>query len=94
MSPQISSFSVSPNYEIVFFSSEIYEVISILNFLNRGVALKDITSEIEKFVVGGELHRSKILLEILRCFNTHILMHVLLHVHVCFDSKTNKVEQI
>lgn len=29
---QISSFAVTPNYEIVFFSSEIFQAVNILDF--------------------------------------------------------------
>ncbi|XP_054481303.1 complement factor B-like [Anoplopoma fimbria] len=49
---KISSFSVSPNYEIVFFSSEVYEIVNILNFLDKKADLKAIIAELEKFKVG------------------------------------------
>lgn len=51
---QIASFSVTPNYEIIFFSSEIYEVVNILDFLDANVELKDVIKDLEKFEVGGE----------------------------------------
>uniref|UniRef100_A0A8C9YCL8 C3/C5 convertase n=1 Tax=Sander lucioperca TaxID=283035 RepID=A0A8C9YCL8_SANLU len=34
---KISSFSVTPNYEIVFFSSEVFEVVRILDFLDQKI---------------------------------------------------------
>uniref|UniRef100_A0A3P8VL65 C3/C5 convertase n=1 Tax=Cynoglossus semilaevis TaxID=244447 RepID=A0A3P8VL65_CYNSE len=38
---KIASFSVTPNYEIIFFSSEIYTIVSILDFLNGNVKLNE-----------------------------------------------------
>jgi len=54
--PQISTFTVSPNYEIVFFSSEVYEIVSILDFFNaeRKIELKTIIEDLEKFEVNGK----------------------------------------
>uniref|UniRef100_A0A3B4ZS29 C3/C5 convertase n=1 Tax=Stegastes partitus TaxID=144197 RepID=A0A3B4ZS29_9TELE len=49
---KISSFSVTPNYEIVFFSSDIYEVVNILDFLDGKATLSKVTSDLEKFEVG------------------------------------------
>ena len=55
MSPQISSFSVTPNYEVLFFSSEIYEVVSILDFLDGRLTHKDsVKQELDKFKIGRE----------------------------------------
>lgn len=54
-SPQISSFSVSPNYELLFFSSEISEVVSILDFFNdQEVNIKD---QLKKFNIKGGVKR-------------------------------------
>lgn len=64
MSPQISSFSVTPNYGVIFFSSEVFEVVKILDFLNGKVVLNTIKDEINKFKVSGESNRSEILLQI------------------------------
>lgn len=51
---QISSFTVSPNYEIVFFSSEIFEVVNILDFFDgKEVKLHD---TLKNFKVEGEWH--------------------------------------
>ncbi|KAM4726246.1 complement factor B-like [Anableps anableps] len=50
---KIASFSVSPNYEILFFSSEIYEVVNILNFFDAKVELNTIISDLEKFEIGN-----------------------------------------
>ncbi|KAM9332689.1 complement factor B-like [Pholidichthys leucotaenia] len=49
---KISSFSVSPNYEVIFFSSEIYEVVNILNFFDGRVTLSSVLNEIKSFSVG------------------------------------------
>ncbi|XP_056264192.1 complement factor B isoform X2 [Pseudoliparis swirei] len=51
---KISTFTVSPNYEIVFFSSEVYEIVSILDFFNaeRKIELKTIIEDLEKFEVN------------------------------------------
>uniref|UniRef100_A0A3Q1FXL7 Complement factor B-like n=1 Tax=Acanthochromis polyacanthus TaxID=80966 RepID=A0A3Q1FXL7_9TELE len=46
----ISSFSVTPNYEIVFFSSEVYEVVNILDFLDVKL------TEIKKKNTGTDLN--------------------------------------
>nr|XP_046266129.1 complement factor B-like isoform X2 [Scatophagus argus] len=46
---KISSFSVSPNYEIIFFSSEILEIVNILDFLEGKVTLIDIKNKLDKF---------------------------------------------
>lgn len=56
MPPQISSFSVSPNYEILFFSSEIFEVVNIIEFLEDESKRKKETfiEKVENFEVGGE----------------------------------------
>ncbi|XP_070699763.1 complement factor B-like [Pempheris klunzingeri] len=51
---KISSFSVTPNYEIVFFSSEIYEVVSILDFLDQKIQRNTILDKINKFTVGDK----------------------------------------
>ncbi|XP_074527811.1 complement factor B-like [Halichoeres trimaculatus] len=49
---KIASFSVTPNYEIVFFSSDVYEVVNILEFYNKTLALKDIRKRVDSFQVG------------------------------------------
>uniref|UniRef100_A0A3Q2QTR3 C3/C5 convertase n=1 Tax=Fundulus heteroclitus TaxID=8078 RepID=A0A3Q2QTR3_FUNHE len=49
---KIASFSVSPNYEILFFSSEIYEVVDILNFFDAKVELNAVVKDLEKFQIG------------------------------------------
>ncbi|XP_023198583.1 complement factor B-like [Xiphophorus maculatus] len=48
---KIASFSVSPNYEIVFFSSEIYRVVNILDFFNAKVELNKVIEDLEKFKI-------------------------------------------
>ncbi|XP_030601980.1 complement factor B-like [Archocentrus centrarchus] len=49
---KISSFSVTPNYEIIFFSSELYEIVNIIDFLQSKAKLQDVKSKLEEFVVG------------------------------------------
>lgn len=51
---QISSFTVSPNYEIIFFASDIFEVVNILDFFDgKEVKLQD---TLKKFQVEGKWH--------------------------------------
>lgn len=54
MSPQISSFTVTPNYEIAFFSSDVFEVVNILDYLDNKIELSTIKTEMQKFEIGGE----------------------------------------
>ncbi|KAM9847034.1 complement factor B-like [Aulostomus maculatus] len=49
---KIASFSVSPNYEIVFFSSEIYEAVKILDHYDGKVDLSTVKSSVDNFEVG------------------------------------------
>ncbi|KAL0993934.1 hypothetical protein UPYG_G00115720 [Umbra pygmaea] len=47
---KVSSFSVSPNYEILFFSSDINEIVNILDFSGENrKPLKDILADLDKF---------------------------------------------
>ncbi|KAM9332688.1 complement factor B-like [Pholidichthys leucotaenia] len=48
---KISSFSVSPNYEIIFFSSEVYEVADIIKFLDGRVKLDSVIRDIKSFTI-------------------------------------------
>ncbi|XP_039474144.1 complement factor B-like isoform X1 [Oreochromis aureus] len=48
----ISSFTVTPNYEIIFFSSELYEIVNILDILDGKVKLPDVKTKLEEFAVG------------------------------------------
>ncbi|KAM6911649.1 complement factor B-like [Lycodopsis pacificus] len=50
---KISSFSVSPNYEIVFFSSEVYEVVNILDFFDNKIEPSTILDKVNNFKVEG-----------------------------------------
>ncbi|XP_072230703.1 complement factor B-like [Leuresthes tenuis] len=50
---KISSFSVTPNYEILFFSSNIYEVSNILDFYDRRATMNSIINDLENFKVEG-----------------------------------------
>ncbi|XP_058482990.1 complement factor B-like [Solea solea] len=50
---KIASFSVTPNYDILFFSAEIYEVVNILNFVDGTVSLHTVKDKLEKFKVGN-----------------------------------------
>lgn len=54
MSPQISSFTVTPNYEIVFFSSEIYEVVNIIDFLDGKIERSALKTAMDNFTIGSE----------------------------------------
>lgn len=58
ISSQISSFSVTPNYEILFFSSEIFEVVNIIDFLDGKIS--NLKAELDTFNVIGEWHISEI----------------------------------
>ena len=49
---KISSFAVTPNYEILFFSSDMFEVVNILDFFDRKIVLRTIMDDIEKFKIG------------------------------------------
>ncbi|XP_042354606.1 complement factor B-like [Plectropomus leopardus] len=51
---KISSFAVTPNYEVIFFSSEYEEVVSILDFLDGHVELSDVKRKLENFKVGDK----------------------------------------
>ncbi|XP_060910841.1 complement factor B-like [Labrus mixtus] len=48
---KISSFSVTPNYEIIFFSSDIYEVVSILDFWDGKIQLDDVMTKLSNFEI-------------------------------------------
>lgn len=56
-SAQISSFSVSPNYELLFFSSELDEVVNILDFFDGQPV--DLEGELKNFEVNGGLSVSE-----------------------------------
>ncbi|XP_038129941.1 complement factor B-like [Cyprinodon tularosa] len=51
---KISSFSVSPNYDIVFFSSEVYRVVNILDFLDGKIKLNSVIENLKNFKVGNK----------------------------------------
>uniref|UniRef100_A0A669EIE7 C3/C5 convertase n=1 Tax=Oreochromis niloticus TaxID=8128 RepID=A0A669EIE7_ORENI len=48
----ISSFTVTPNYEITFFSSELYEIVNIIDFMDGTAKLSDVKTKLEEFAVG------------------------------------------
>ncbi|KAK2828628.1 hypothetical protein Q5P01_019662 [Channa striata] len=48
---KISSFSVTPNYDIVFFSSELLKIVSITDFMTGNAVLSDVKSQLENFKV-------------------------------------------
>lgn len=92
MCPQIASFSVTPNYEIIFFSSDIYEVANILDFFDGTVSLSTVKSDLENFKIGGKSSTKRYLY-------CTMLIHVLIlmlsyTLCLCFDSKTETLEQI
>ena len=45
---------MAPNYEILFYNCDIYEVVNILDFLDGVVPLSSIVRDLENFAVGGE----------------------------------------
>ncbi|XP_034034299.1 complement factor B-like isoform X2 [Thalassophryne amazonica] len=49
---KIASFSVTPNYEIVFFAAEIFEIVNIIDFLDNKQELHRIKTALETFTVG------------------------------------------
>lgn len=55
-SPQISSFAVTPNYEIVYFACDIHEVANIIDFRSGKERLQTI---MEKLELQGEEHYLK-----------------------------------
>ncbi|KAM8741499.1 complement factor B-like [Acanthopagrus schlegelii] len=48
---KISSFTVAPNYEILFYNCEIYEVVNILDFWDGTVPLSSIWRQVENFTM-------------------------------------------
>ncbi|KAM4545896.1 complement factor B-like [Odontesthes bonariensis] len=50
---KISSFIVSPNYEIIFFSSEIHEVVNIVDFFDGKAKLNSMIDDLERFQTDG-----------------------------------------
>ena len=55
MLSQVSSFAVSPNYEILFFASDVFEVVNILDFLGeKRKTLEDVLADLDNFNYGGE----------------------------------------
>uniref|UniRef100_A0A8C7ZN55 C3/C5 convertase n=1 Tax=Oryzias sinensis TaxID=183150 RepID=A0A8C7ZN55_9TELE len=51
---KISAFTVSPNYEILFFSADVYEVVSIVDFYEGNVTLDSTIKNLEDFQIGGK----------------------------------------
>uniref|UniRef100_A0A1A8CQQ0 C3/C5 convertase n=1 Tax=Nothobranchius kadleci TaxID=1051664 RepID=A0A1A8CQQ0_NOTKA len=51
---KIARFSVSPNYEIIFFSSEIYEVVNIHDFFDQRADLTKVIEDLENFEIGDK----------------------------------------
>ncbi|XP_061818458.1 complement factor B-like [Nerophis lumbriciformis] len=49
---KISSFSISPNYEVLFFSSDVFEVVNIVDFLDGKTQLSTVKTELENFQIG------------------------------------------
>ncbi|XP_061659704.1 complement factor B-like isoform X2 [Syngnathoides biaculeatus] len=48
---KISSFPISPNYEVIFFSSAVYEIVNILDFLQGKVQLNILKKDLENFKI-------------------------------------------
>ncbi|XP_073336042.1 complement factor B-like [Pagrus major] len=51
---KISAFSVNPNYEILFFSSDMFEVVNIVDFWDQDMVLSTIKDRVNNFVVGDK----------------------------------------
>ncbi|XP_035522771.1 complement factor B-like, partial [Morone saxatilis] len=51
---KISSFAVIPNYEIIFFACEIFEVVNIIDFWDDKISLSTIIEKLEEFVIGDK----------------------------------------
>ncbi|KAM9348846.1 complement factor B-like [Symphorus nematophorus] len=51
---KISSFSVNPNYEILFFSAQIYEIVNIVDFFIRKTDTSTAESDVKSFKVGDK----------------------------------------
>uniref|UniRef100_A0A8C4EHG7 C3/C5 convertase n=1 Tax=Dicentrarchus labrax TaxID=13489 RepID=A0A8C4EHG7_DICLA len=51
---KISSFVVNPNYEIIFFACEIFEVINIIDFWDDKISLSTIKEKLETFRMGDK----------------------------------------
>ncbi|XP_053702301.1 complement factor B-like [Synchiropus splendidus] len=51
---KISSFTVSPNYEIIFFCSKVYEAVDILDFLDNKAQLNTVIQRIKDFEVADK----------------------------------------
>lgn len=53
--PQIASFSVNPNYEVIFFSSKPHEAIDILSFFNDNKrSLADLLTQLKNYQIKSE----------------------------------------
>uniref|UniRef100_A0A3B3HMA3 C3/C5 convertase n=1 Tax=Oryzias latipes TaxID=8090 RepID=A0A3B3HMA3_ORYLA len=51
---KIAAFTVSPNYEILFFSADVYEVVSIVEFYEGNVTLDSAIKNLEDFQIGDK----------------------------------------
>uniref|UniRef100_A0A3P9I0B0 C3/C5 convertase n=1 Tax=Oryzias latipes TaxID=8090 RepID=A0A3P9I0B0_ORYLA len=51
---KISAFTVSPNYEILFFSADVYEVVSIVEFYEGKITLESAIKNLEDFQIGDK----------------------------------------
>ncbi|XP_024122044.1 complement factor B [Oryzias melastigma] len=49
---KISTFAVSPNYEIVFFSSDVHEIVNIVDFYDGTESLISVIEKLETFKIG------------------------------------------
>uniref|UniRef100_A0A8C8D662 C3/C5 convertase n=1 Tax=Oncorhynchus tshawytscha TaxID=74940 RepID=A0A8C8D662_ONCTS len=50
---KVSSFAVSPNYEILFFASDVFEVVNILDFLGeKRKKLEEVLADLDNFNYG------------------------------------------
>lgn len=77
MSPQISSFAVSPTYEIVLFAQDVFEVVNIMDFRSGTIPLVTVMDKLRRFNIDGETKTSTYLLK--------KIIEYIICVCVCFN---------
>lgn len=58
LSPQIASFVVTPNYEIILFDRDIFEVVNIMDFRSGKISLETTMDKLKRFNIDGETKTS------------------------------------
>ncbi|KAI3373651.1 hypothetical protein L3Q82_022242 [Scortum barcoo] len=62
LTQKIASFTVSPNYEILFFSAEVLEVVNILDFKEGKIKPDSLKERLENVVIEGHTHGTNLYL--------------------------------